>query len=101
MSIRVCKINLNSLFVFTDSDDCMIKITNILNWICLYTLHKHQAPINTLSIDPYQATTLISGCYNGTLCSWDNDCLKQIHVNAHPSSIIIDINISDHSSTKR
>ncbi|CAF4980011.1 unnamed protein product, partial [Rotaria sp. Silwood1] len=49
----------------------------------------------------YQATTLISGCYNGTLCSWDNDCLKQIHVNAHPSSIIIDINISDHSSTKR
>ncbi|CAF3466086.1 unnamed protein product [Rotaria sp. Silwood1] len=52
MSIRVCKINLNSLFVFTGSDDCMIKITNILNGICLYTLHNHQAPINTLAIDP-------------------------------------------------
>ncbi|CAF4926230.1 unnamed protein product [Rotaria sp. Silwood1] len=68
MSIRVCKINLNSLFVFTGSDDCMIKITNILNGICLYTLHNHQAPINTLAIDPYQPTTLISGCYNETLC---------------------------------
>jgi len=51
-SIRVCKIDSNALLIFTGSDDHSIKITNISNGLCLYTLHKHQAPVNCLSIDP-------------------------------------------------
>ncbi len=41
---------------------------------------------------------MVSGCFNGTLCIWNGDGLIQSNVNAHPSSIIIDINFCGHSS---
>lgn len=50
--IRVCQIDLNSSLIFTGSDDYSIKVTNFLNGTTLHTLHKHQAPINCLAIDP-------------------------------------------------
>ena len=50
--IRVCQINSNSLLMFTGSHDHSIKVTNISNGLCLYTLQKHQSPINSLALDP-------------------------------------------------
>jgi len=50
--IRVCQIDLNSLLIFTGSDDHSIKVTNVLNGSCLHTLHKHQSPVNCLALDP-------------------------------------------------
>ena len=50
--IRVCKIDVNSLLVFTGSDDHSIKVTDISNGLCLHTLHKHQSPVNCLTLDP-------------------------------------------------
>lgn len=41
---------------------------------------------------------MVSGCYNGTLCVWNGDGLIQTNVNAHPLSIITDINFCGHSS---
>jgi len=41
---------------------------------------------------------LVSGCFNGTLCVWNGDSLSQTNINAHPSSIITDINFCGHSS---
>ncbi|CAF1403977.1 unnamed protein product [Adineta steineri] len=96
--IRVCQIDLNSSLIFTGSDDHSIKVTNVSNGSCIHTLHKHQSPVNCLAIDPYHPTTLVSGCFNGTLCIWNGDDLIQTNMNAHPLSIIIDINFCGHSS---
>jgi WD40 repeat protein len=41
---------------------------------------------------------LVSGCFNGTLCLWNGDTLRQTNVHAHRSSVIIDLNFSGHSS---
>jgi hypothetical protein len=41
---------------------------------------------------------LVSGCFNGTLCIWNGDGLIQTNLNAHPLSIIIDLNFCGHSS---
>ncbi len=41
---------------------------------------------------------MVSGCFNGTLCVWNGDSLSQTNINAHPSSIITDINFCGHSS---
>ncbi|CAF3748490.1 unnamed protein product [Rotaria sordida] len=96
--IRVCRIDFNSSLLFTGSDDHSIKIINVLNGSCLHTLQKHQSPINCLALDPYHPTTLVSGCFNGTLCIWKGNDLIQTNINAHPSSIIIDLNFCGHSS---
>ena len=50
--IRVCLINSNSSLIFTGSHDHSIKVANISNGLCLYTLQKHQSPINCLALDP-------------------------------------------------
>lgn len=118
--IRVCHVDLNSSLIFTGSDDHSIKVTNLSNGLCLHTLNKHQAPVNCLAIDPvsidqilidaltkmilsirfiqYHSATLISGCFNGTICVWNGDDLRQMKINAHTSSIIIDLAICGHSS---
>lgn len=41
---------------------------------------------------------MVSGCFNGTLCIWKGDDLIQMNSNAHPSSIIIDLNFCGHAS---
>lgn len=41
---------------------------------------------------------MVSGCFNGTLCVWKGDDLVQINTNAHPLSIIIDLNFCGNSS---
>ncbi|UJR38440.1 hypothetical protein I4U23_031108 [Adineta vaga] len=96
--IRICQVDFNSSLIFTGSDDHSIKVTHISNGSLLHTLHKHQAPVNCLAIDPYHPTTLVSGCFHGTLCIWNGDGLIQSNINAHPLSIIIDINFCGHSS---
>ncbi|CAF1332024.1 unnamed protein product [Adineta ricciae] len=96
--IRTCQVDLNSSLIFTGSDDHSIKVTHVSNGSLLHTLHKHQAPVNCLAIDPYHPTTLVSGCFQGTLCVWNSESLVQSNANAHPSSIIIDINFCGHSS---
>lgn len=40
----------------------------------------------------------MSGCFNGTLCLWNGDDLIQCHLNAHPYSMITDIDFCGHSS---
>ncbi|CAF1131739.1 unnamed protein product [Adineta steineri] len=96
--IHVCKIDPNGSLVFTGSDDYSIKVTDISDGLCLYNLHKHQAPVNCLAIDPYNSTIFVSGCFNGTLCLWNKDSLIQSNTNAHPLSIILDVNFCGHSS---
>lgn len=113
--IRVCQIDSNCSFVFTASDDHSIKITNLFNGLTLNTLHKHQAPVNCLAVDPvrqfphcffssidksrfqYHPTTLVSGCFHGCLCVWNGNELTQTNDNAHPQSIVIDVNFCGHS----
>lgn len=95
--IRVCQIDSNCSFVFTGSDDHSIKIINLFNGLTLNTLHKHQAPVNCLAIDPYHPTTLVSGCFHGCLCVWNGNDLIQTNSNAHSQSIIIDVNFCGHS----
>ena len=41
---------------------------------------------------------MLSGCFDGTLCLWNSECLLQTNVNAHSLSIIIDINFCGQSS---
>lgn len=41
---------------------------------------------------------MLSGCFSGTLCLWTGDGLRQAKINAHPSSLILDVNFSGHSS---
>ncbi|CAF2945911.1 unnamed protein product [Rotaria sp. Silwood2] len=96
--IRVCRLDFNSALIFTGSDDHSIKVTNVSNGSCLHILQKHQSPINCLALDPYHPTTLVSGCFNGTLCVWKGNDLIQTNINAHPLSIIIDLNFCGHSS---
>jgi len=96
--IRVCQIDFNASLIFTGSDDYSIKVTNLSNGHCLHTLQKHQSPVNCLAIDPNHPTTLISGCFNGSLCLWTSDDLRQMNVNAHPTSIVLDVNFSGPSS---
>lgn len=50
--IRVCQVDLSSALIFTGSDDHSIKVTNVANGSTLHTLHKHQAPVNCLAVDP-------------------------------------------------